>query len=126
MMVVASVFPYIPSSCDSDWRSSVTDIPFSLKIEMYSGKFTILLPVAKSSQRTWTGRGSFGLSFIANTFLTDVLGGLVGTGGGPVSVIPWWLAIGALAFATMVGIVSGWAPARRAMNLSALEGLKNE
>lgn len=69
---------------------------------------------------------SFGLSFIANTFLTDVLGGLVGTGGGPVSVIPWWLAIGALAFATMVGIVSGWAPARRAMNLSALEGLKNE
>ena len=69
---------------------------------------------------------SFGISFLMNTTLAGFVGGLIGSGDGPASVIPWWLAVGALAFATMVGILSGWAPARRAMNLSVLEGLKNE
>ena len=69
---------------------------------------------------------SFGISALMNTTLAGLLGSLIGTGNGPASVIPWWLALGALAFATMVGILSGWAPARRAMNLSVLEGLKNE
>ena len=69
---------------------------------------------------------SYGISFLMNTTLSGVISGLIGSGNGPASVIPWWLAIGALAFATMVGILSGWAPARRAMNLSVLEGLKNE
>lgn len=69
---------------------------------------------------------SFGLSTLMNTVLAGVFAGITGEASGTASVIPWWLALGALAFATMVGIISGWLPARRAMNLSALEGLKNE
>jgi ABC-type antimicrobial peptide transport system permease subunit len=70
---------------------------------------------------------SYLLSFLMNTALYPMLSSLIGGGmGGKVSVIPVWLAAGALAFAAMVGIVSGYYPARRAMNLSALEGLKNE
>lgn len=68
---------------------------------------------------------SYGISILMNTVLVDLLSGLTGTGG-PASIIPWWLAVGALMFATFVGLVSGWAPARRAMKLSVLEGLKNE
>ncbi len=69
---------------------------------------------------------SFGISVLMNTVLSSSISGLIGGGNGPTSVIPWWLAVGALLFATMVGVLSGWAPARRAMNLSVLEGLKNE
>jgi ABC-type antimicrobial peptide transport system permease subunit len=47
-------------------------------------------------------------------------------GGGKMSVTPLWLPLVALAFATSVGVLSGYSPARRAMNLSALESLKNE
>jgi ABC-type lipoprotein release transport system permease subunit len=42
------------------------------------------------------------------------------------SLIPLWLPIAALCFATVVGVLSGYSPARRAMNLSALESLRNE
>ncbi len=70
---------------------------------------------------------SYGLSILVNTVGAGLMGDLIGTGGGAkASVIPWWLSLGALAFATLVGVVSGWLPAKRAMNLSALEGLKNE
>jgi len=71
---------------------------------------------------------SFGLSLLMNTLLLPVMGGLLGySGEGMVaSVIPWWLALAALAFTTFVGIASGYYPARRAMKLSALEGLRND
>jgi len=42
------------------------------------------------------------------------------------SIIPPQLAIAAVIFATLIGIVSGYLPARRAMNLSALEAIRNE
>lgn len=69
---------------------------------------------------------SYGISFLINTVFSDLVSGIIGGSGGQTSVIPIWLSIGALLFATFVGILSGWAPARRAMNLSVLEGLKNE
>jgi ABC-type antimicrobial peptide transport system permease subunit len=69
---------------------------------------------------------SFGLSYVMNHFLAGFISGAIGGMGSRVSVIPWWLALAALAFATMVGVVSGYSPAQRAMNLSVLEGLKNE
>ena len=69
---------------------------------------------------------SYLVSFVANKFVLPSLGASMGLGYGNLSVIPWWLAIGALAFATFVGIISGYYPANRAMKLSALEGLKNE
>jgi putative ABC transport system permease protein len=43
-----------------------------------------------------------------------------------ISVIPLELALGGIAFATIIGLVSGYLPARRAMNLSALEAIRNE
>ena len=67
---------------------------------------------------------SYGISYIMNHFLAGALGGF--GMGSRVSIIPIWLTLAALAFATMVGVVSGYSPAQRAMNMSVLEGLKNE
>lgn len=70
---------------------------------------------------------SYLISILINTVGAGLMADLIGTAGAAkASVIPIWLSIGALAFATLVGIISGWLPAKRAMNLSALEGLKNE
>lgn len=43
-----------------------------------------------------------------------------------ISIIPFWLALGALAFATLVGLVSGLSPANRAVKISALTAIKQE
>jgi putative ABC transport system permease protein len=43
-----------------------------------------------------------------------------------ISVIPIWLALSSIGFATLVGLISGFYPARRAMKLSALEAIKTE
>ncbi|HHW99209.1 MAG TPA: ABC transporter permease [Firmicutes bacterium] len=75
---------------------------------------------------------SLSASFLLNRFGGD-LGGLLGGGGYapdgtrlPISVIPVWLAVSAVGFATLVGLVSGFYPANRAMKLSALEAIRNE
>ena len=36
------------------------------------------------------------------------------------------LALGALVFATLIGLISGYSPANRAVKISALEAIKNE
>ncbi|WP_324825809.1 ABC transporter permease [Sinanaerobacter sp. ZZT-01] len=73
---------------------------------------------------------SYILSLLMNTVLLGVMSGILGSIGGgmgsTVSIIPWWVAAGSLIFSTTIGVVSGYHPARRAMNLSALESLKNE
>jgi ABC-type transport system, involved in lipoprotein release, permease component len=74
---------------------------------------------------------SFILSLLMNTVLSGVMTVMLGTVGGggegsTVSIIPWWVAAGSLAFSTTIGIVAGYSPARRAMRLSALESLRNE
>jgi len=69
---------------------------------------------------------SFGISFLMNTFLAGFVGDMIGGMGSKVSIIPWYVALGALAFATFVGVAAGYVPAKRAMNLSALESLRNE
>ncbi|MCY6353731.1 ABC transporter permease [Clostridium sp. ZS2-4] len=46
--------------------------------------------------------------------------------GTALSVIPLWLALGALGFTTIIGLISGYLPARKAMKLSALEAIKTE
>lgn len=43
-----------------------------------------------------------------------------------ISVIPPWLAVFAIAFAILIGLISGFTPAKRAMKLSALEAIKTE
>lgn len=42
------------------------------------------------------------------------------------SSIPLWLYFGAVAFATVIGVLSGYIPAQRAMRLSALTAIKTE
>lgn len=72
---------------------------------------------------------SYLVSLMMNTILLPIMSSVLNTmggGGSVVSIIPWWVAIGSVAFATIIGVMSGYYPARRAMNLSALESLKNE
>lgn len=62
---------------------------------------------------------SFGVSFLVNMVANQ-------QGSTMRSSIPIWLALGAVAFATGVGILSGYLPAKRAMKLSALTAIKTE
>lgn len=43
-----------------------------------------------------------------------------------VSIVPLWLILGAIAFSTLIGLISGYFPARKAMKLSALTAIKTE
>ena len=75
---------------------------------------------------------SFIISLLMNTVFSSQLGGIFGninpgmTGTSNVSLIPFWLVLASIAFSTMVGLLAGYYPARRAMRLSALEALRNE
>jgi ABC-type antimicrobial peptide transport system permease subunit len=84
---------------------------------------------------------SYIASFIMNSVGLNIMGGgtdmavsagmgnMAGTGaeqGTKISVIPPWLALSAVAFAVLIGLISGFSPARRAMKLSALEAIKTE
>lgn len=70
---------------------------------------------------------SFLLSFLMNTVLSGAISGILGgMDASRISIIPWWMAVSGLLFATIIGVVSGYSPARRAMRLSALESLRNE
>lgn len=69
---------------------------------------------------------SYGLSFLGNKVILPMVSGSIGFAGSRISVIPVWLALASLVFTTLIGVISGYSPAQRAMNLSVLEGLKNE
>jgi ABC-type antimicrobial peptide transport system permease subunit len=77
---------------------------------------------------------SFMISFLMNMFSAAVSQGLGGiTGGGffmspdaKISIIPMWLVLVSLAFATLIGLISGFLPANRAVKISALEAIKQE
>ena len=59
--------------------------------------------------------------------ITSLLsGGGMYTGSTVISIIPPWLIAAALAFATVIGILSGIAPANRAVKISALEAIRHE
>lgn len=45
---------------------------------------------------------------------------------GNISVIPLWLVTAAIIFSTIIGLASGYLPARRATKISALEAIRNE
>ena len=53
------------------------------------------------------------------------IGGMMG-GGGEISLIPPWLIALALVFGIFIGVVSGFIPANRAVQVSALEAIKHE
>jgi len=67
---------------------------------------------------------SYTASYVLNRTNISLLGmGMTGT---RISIIPLWLAMATICFSTLVGLVSGFYPARRAMKLSALEAIKTE
>ncbi|HCR41071.1 MAG TPA: hypothetical protein DIW41_09225 [Lachnospiraceae bacterium] len=70
------------------------------------------------------GQGSLP-SDILNTSGMSLFGGMGGPGS-KMSVIPVWLVGYTLIFSTLVGLLSGFGPARRAMKLSALEAIRTE
>lgn len=62
---------------------------------------------------------SFGVSKIVNFFAMN-------QGSTMTSSIPVWLYVGSVMFATVVGVLSGYFPAKRAMKLSALSAIRTE
>lgn len=62
-----------------------------------------------------------GVSALINHFAVS-LGGMKGN----ISIIPWWLALAAVAFSTLMGMIAGYFPARRAMKLSPLAAIHTE
>jgi len=79
---------------------------------------------------------SIALSMTMNRveFIRTALGNMGGTSGwhmpnveqSDISIIPLWLIIAAIVFSTLVGLVSGYLPSRRATKISALEAIRNE
>lgn len=74
---------------------------------------------------------SYIISFLLNTFGSTAMGMenmYMGEGVGEISIsiIPPWLVLLALAFSTVIGLVSGFYPANRAVKISALEAIKND
>jgi len=72
---------------------------------------------------------SLAISFALNSAVTNMGGGMLGMGGGmggAISIIPMWLCLLALGFSSLIGLISGYFPARRAMKLSALAAIRME
>lgn len=73
---------------------------------------------------------SYTLSFVLNHFgpalMSMGLGSMLPMFGSRVSVIPPWLALVGIVFSTVIGVLSGIAPANRAMQISALEAIRHE
>lgn len=67
---------------------------------------------------------SYGVSFMMNRFLK--IGEMMTGQAGDISRIPSWLALAAVVFAILVGMVAGFFPALRAMKLSPLAAIRNE
>lgn len=69
------------------------------------------------------------LSNLLNSSGMQLLGGMMGGGGAAgskISSIPPWLCLAALLFSALIGIISGYFPARRAMKLSAISAIRTE
>lgn len=67
---------------------------------------------------------SFGGSKLLNYLARNSY--VFGAPGTAVSIIPIWLYVVAISFTTVIGLVSGFFPARRAMKLSVLKALRTE
>lgn len=70
---------------------------------------------------------SYAISFGMNYFGKGLMSSLLGTmSDSPVSIIPLWLVLLALGFSTLIGLISGFSPANRAVKISALEAIRSE
>lgn len=74
---------------------------------------------------------SFGLNK-ASPFLMEMMGMSMNMGMDPsnsttkISSIPFWLSISSLIFASIIGLLAGYFPARRAVKIEALKAIKSE
>ena len=70
------------------------------------------------------------LSVLGQGFdLSGLMGGgyyMGGDGSAAISIIPPWLMLAALVFATLVGLVAGILPANKAVKISALEAIRHD
>ena len=71
---------------------------------------------------------SYGISAIINRLTSGMGDSYYGSSVEPtgISYIPLWLTLAALGFAVLVGVISGFLPALRAMKLSPLAAIRNE
>lgn len=69
---------------------------------------------------------SFGINHFGGGVTGESWEIINGMAAGSTSVIPWWLVVMALVFATLIGLVSGIAPANRAVKISALTAIKQD
>lgn len=70
---------------------------------------------------------SYVLSHLINKYGSGIMGSIVGTETtGNLSVIPFWLPFAAAAFGMLVGLLSGYFPARRATRIRAIEAMRTE
>lgn len=69
---------------------------------------------------------SFTLNAVGINIMDSGMGMGMGSAQSRISVIPPWLAMLSVVFAVLIGLISGYSPARRAMKLSALEAIKSE
>lgn len=65
---------------------------------------------------------SYGISFLINIIAPGIIPGMDYN----ISLIPIWLSLLSILFSSFIGILSGFYPAKRAMNLSALEAISAE
>lgn len=71
---------------------------------------------------------SYGISAVMNMLGSGVVGSMLGIAAedSNISIIPLWLVLLALVFSTIIGLISGFYPANRAVKISALEAIRNE
>lgn len=69
---------------------------------------------------------SYFFSFMLNVVLAEGVAGMMGGDlGGNISIIPLWLVALGMVFSTMVGIIAGFMPAKKATKISALEAIRS-
>lgn len=68
----------------------------------------------------------YGLTLIANYFVNRELAGEGFAGSENLAELPWWLALGVVAFTTLIGVIAGLYPAARAARLKPVDALRRE
>lgn len=101
----------------------VVGCAFSLLISAVLNNFTVWMQAILG----WLMSMGIQVSMEIANLDVGALFGMGGMGGvGNISDVPLWLLLVALCFATIVGLLSGIAPANRAVKISALEAIRHE